>query len=167
MEKEKSPETTIDEEKIRELLKDYQKEIEAFGLDLVWPAVFEKHYHKKCRSINTRVVGGFSILSPCGDEETCSLTFCEKCQLFYLNCYHDQFIGNEDFTYEREITQEEAEVVKEAISKCENPHNKHCRCEHHKKLGEILYGDFMEFLKQEMPKSGFQWSDEEKTWVEI
>jgi hypothetical protein len=34
-------------------------------------------------------------------------------------------------------------------------------------LGEILYREFMEYAKKEMPKRGFKWSDKEGTWVEI
>lgn len=167
MKKEGLFETRISEEKIRELLIYYKEEIKALGLNMVWPAVFKKHYHGKCKTINTRVISGFSIFSPCGDEEVCSLMFCENCQSYHLNCYHDQFIGDGDFTYKQEVTKEEAEVVKEAILKCENPHDKHCRCKYHEKLGEILYRDFMEFAKQEMLKKDFKWSDEEKTWVKI
>lgn len=167
-EKEESTESAISDSEIKELLNCYREGIEFFGFDVIWPSIFEKHYHKKCGSINLQQIGdGFSILAPDGDEEVCSLVFCEKCQSYRLNCFHDQFMGDEDFTYEKELAPKEAEIAKEVILKCEKPDNKHCRCKYHEKMGDILYGGFLELLKQEMPKEGFKWSDKEKTWVEI
>ena len=155
------------EKELRDKIKGSIEELKRHGPEIITRAITCSFTHQKCNSLETQKFGDFSILSPCGDEEICCLLFCNKCQFYYLDCYHDQFIGDGDFTYQQEITPEEAEIVKEAILKCKNPHDKHCRCEHHQKLGEILYRDFMEFAKKEMPKRGFRWSDKEGTWVKI
>lgn len=156
------------EKQLRDKIKRSKEKLEKHGSEIITRAITRSLTHQKCNSLETLKFGSFSILAPCGDEEVCCLLFCNRCQVYYFDCYHDQFIGDGDFTFQQQITPEEAEMVKEAISKCENPHNKHCRCKYHEKLGDILlYRDFMEFAKQEMPKVGFKWSDEEKTWVKI
>ena len=137
---------------LQDKAKRYIKEIEEHGPEIMEEAIIYSFTHQVCNSLETQKLGGFSIFAPDGDEEVCSLLFCEKCQVYYLDCYHDQFMVNGDFIFQKHITPEEAEVVKEAVSKCENSFNKYCRCKHHEKLGQILYRDFMEFLKQEMIK---------------
>lgn len=152
---------------LRDKIKSSIEELKKYGSEIIAGAILSSFTHQNCNSLETQNFGSFSILAPCGDEEVCGLLFCDRCQVHYLDCYHDQFIGDDDFTFQKQIAPEEAETVKEAILKCENPHDKYCRCEYHEKLGEILYRDFMEFAKQEMQKSGFKWGDKEKTWVEI
>lgn len=144
------------EKELRDKIKRSIKELEEHGSEIIMRAITRSFTHQKCSFFETQKLGGFSILASDGDEEVCSLLFCERCQVYYLNCYHDQFIGDGDFIYQREITPEEAEIVKEAISGCEDSYNKHCRCKYHEKLGEILYRDFMEHAKKEMPKKGFK-----------
>lgn len=167
----KLPEEQEDlEKKIKDQAQKSLKEIEERGPEMIAEISTSLATHNKCNLTDTENSGGFSILAPDGDEDMCALLLCNECKVYYLDCYHDTFFPDNDrqnFGFQQELTSEQAAIVKEAIANCQNPHRKHCRCEHHDQLGNILYKDFMEVLKQEMPKKGFGWSEEKGTWVQI
>lgn len=138
------------------------EEIEKRGSELIAEKIVGSLTHQRCNYCDTQRFSGFSTQGPAGGEEICRLLFCNKCKVYYFDCYYDPFMGDDGFVYQQEITPEEAKAAKRAISKCKNPHNKYCSCKHHRRLRRILYKD----LFAQMPKGGFNVPKEKKTLEE-
>jgi hypothetical protein len=69
-----------------------------------------------------------------GDEYIYSYWYCEKCEVFTLETYHDRFLGEAIITVSEPISRHEGEQLLKLISNCPEPANKRCHCDTHKKL---------------------------------
>lgn len=118
-------------------------------------AMTESTYCDNCKSMGAKECGcNFSTLAPDGDDDMWALMLCDKCNSYYLDCYHDHFAGNDTFSFKRKVTAEEIEMVKKLVSNCKDPYNQHCRCKDHEKLARSLYKGFKEYQEKEMQKAG-------------
>ena len=74
-----------------------------------------------------------------GDEYIESYFYCDECDVYTLEIYHDRFLGEDDIRYQGPISKEKGEEIIKLIQQCEQPWDKKCRCEAHKKyFGDSL-----------------------------
>jgi hypothetical protein len=66
-----------------------------------------------------------------GDEYIESYYFCEDCQVYTLEVYHDRFAGEPSVSVQGPITKKRAEEKIAIIRRCPKPNSKRCRCEAH------------------------------------
>ena len=80
-------------------------------------------------NIDARVA--FICGSVMGDEYIESYFFCERCQMYTVEIYHDRFSGEDSVATRGPVEREEAEEQIAIIRRCPEPDNKRCRCEAH------------------------------------
>ncbi len=66
-----------------------------------------------------------------GDEYIESYYFCEQCELYTVEIYHDRFLGEDEISVKGPVPKREGDVKVELIRQCPEPWNKKCRCEAH------------------------------------
>lgn len=104
--------------------------------------------HEICHTSNNKMVGGFSVVAPDGDEEVCGLFYCKNCNSYFLDCYHDEFIGDGDFIFQKQISDSDAKFIRNLDKYCTDPNRKTCQCKCHKLFSEYMYGNFEKVLKR-------------------
>jgi len=79
---------------------------------------------------------GARVASICGgvmgDEYIETYYFCERCQVYTVEVYHDRFSGEDSISIRGPIAREEGEAKIEIIRRCPKPGSKRCRCEAHR-----------------------------------
>ena len=66
-----------------------------------------------------------------GDEYIESYYFCNQCQVYTMEIYHDRFLGDDEVSVRGPISKPEGDAKVELIRKCSEPWNKKCRCNSH------------------------------------
>jgi len=66
-----------------------------------------------------------------GDEYTESYYFCNRCEVYTVEIYHDRFLGEDEVSIRGPVSRSEGDVKVELIKQCSEPWNKKCRCEAH------------------------------------
>ena len=66
-----------------------------------------------------------------GDEYTESYYFCNRCEVYTVEIYHDRFLGEDEVSIRGPVSRSEGDVKVELIKQCSEPWNKKCRCEVH------------------------------------
>jgi hypothetical protein len=66
-----------------------------------------------------------------GDEYTDSYYFCDRCQVYTVEVYHDRFLGEDDVSIGGPVAKAEGDAKVELIKQCSEPWNKKCRCKAH------------------------------------
>jgi hypothetical protein len=81
----------------------------------------------------TKARAGISILVM-GDEYIYSYWFCEACDKYTVESYHDRFMGDDEVTLLPPVSKEVGDRCVELVRACREPFDKHCECASHKKL---------------------------------
>jgi len=68
-----------------------------------------------------------------GDEYIDSYFFCNRCQVYSVEVYHDRFLGEEEIFFRGPLSKAEGDVKVALIQECDEPWNKKCRCSAHQK----------------------------------
>jgi len=66
-----------------------------------------------------------------GVEYTESYFFCEGCDEYSVEVYHDRFLGEDDVLVRGPVSRSEGDARVELIGQCPEPWNKKCRCPAH------------------------------------
>jgi hypothetical protein len=66
-----------------------------------------------------------------GDECTDSYYFCNRCEVYTVEVYHDCFLGEDEVSIRGPLSRQEGEAMLELIRGCAEPWNKKCRCKVH------------------------------------
>jgi len=89
----------------------------------------------QCGRIFDREAGDRSIASISGgimgDEYIESYYFCNQCQVYTVEVYHDRFLGEEEISVRGPVPKTEGDALIELIKQCDEPWNKKCRCKAH------------------------------------
>ncbi len=67
-----------------------------------------------------------------GDETTDSYYFCNQCQVYTVEVYHDRFLGEDEVSVRGPLPKSEGDTIVELIRQCSEPWNKKCRCDAHR-----------------------------------
>ncbi len=67
-----------------------------------------------------------------GDEYTDTYYFCEVCQVYTVDVYHDRFAGEGEATIHGPLPKQEGDIKVKLIKQCSEPWEKKCRCSAHK-----------------------------------
>ncbi len=67
-----------------------------------------------------------------GDEYIESFYFCDLCQVYTVEIYHDRFLGDEEIFVKGPMSKQEGDEKVELIRQCSEPWDKKCRCEAHR-----------------------------------
>jgi hypothetical protein len=67
-----------------------------------------------------------------GDEYTESLYFCEQCQVYTVEVFRDQFLGEAGVFVRGPVPKPEGEAQVLLIRQCSTPWDKSCRCSFHR-----------------------------------
>ena len=68
-----------------------------------------------------------------GDEYIESYFFCEDCEVYTFEIYHDRFMGEDEVRIQGPISKLDGDEKIKLIKECQEPWNKKCRCDAHKK----------------------------------
>ena len=89
----------------------------------------------ECGRIFDREAGDRSVASISGgimgDEYIESYYFCNQCQVYTVEVYHDRFLGEEEISVRGPVPKTEGDALIELIKQCDEPWNKKCRCKAH------------------------------------
>lgn len=66
-----------------------------------------------------------------GDEYIYSYFFCEHCELYTVEGYHDRFMGESEAFLLPQVSREEGDRAVALIRACPAPNDKHCGCASH------------------------------------
>jgi hypothetical protein len=66
-----------------------------------------------------------------GDEYIESLYYCDRCECYTIEAYHDRFLGEETVTFEGPFDKAKGDALAAVIAACPEPWNKKCRCPSH------------------------------------
>lgn len=69
-----------------------------------------------------------------GDEYIYSYWFCEACQRYTIEWYHDRFLGEDDVGFLPAMPKEVGDRCVELVRACPTPWDKNCECESHRAL---------------------------------
>lgn len=69
-----------------------------------------------------------------GDEYIYSYFFCERCDVYTVEGYHDRFMGDDEAFMLPPISKDEGDRAVELIRACPDPLNKLCDCPSHAAL---------------------------------
>ena len=67
-----------------------------------------------------------------GDEYIYSYYYCDECEHYTVEAYHDRFMGEDDISFLPPIGRTEGDYAVELIEACATPMNKRCDCASHK-----------------------------------
>jgi len=67
-----------------------------------------------------------------GDEYIESYYFCNQCEVYTVEIYHDRFLGEDEVFVRGPVPKLEGDAKVELIKQCAEPWNKKCRCEVHR-----------------------------------
>ena len=67
-----------------------------------------------------------------GNERIDSFYYCEDCQLYTIETFWDEFMGDDSNSFRGPIPKEEGDKQVEFLNQCKDRGNKICRCEIHK-----------------------------------
>ena len=68
-----------------------------------------------------------------GDEYIDSYFFCNRCQVYSVEVYHDRFLGEEEIFLRGPLSKAEGDAKVALIQECAEPWDKKCRCSAHQK----------------------------------
>jgi hypothetical protein len=86
----------------------------------------QKEFDPKGKEFKASISG-----SVMGDEYIETYYFCEKCNVYTREIYHDRFLGEEEIFLQGPISREQGDADVALIKKCKEPWNKKCRCDAH------------------------------------
>ena len=66
-----------------------------------------------------------------GDEYTESFYFCDDCQVYTVEIYHDRFLGEGEVSVRGPVAKAEGDAKVRLIRACATPWDKKCRCQFH------------------------------------
>lgn len=66
-----------------------------------------------------------------GDEYIDSYYFCNQCEVYTVEVYHDRFLGEDEVFVRGPVPKPEGDAKVELIRQCSKPWNKKCRCNAH------------------------------------
>lgn len=69
-----------------------------------------------------------------GDEYIYSYFWCERCELYSVEGYHDRFMGDSEAFFLPPISREEGDRAVALIRACPDPRDKLCDCASHRAL---------------------------------
>lgn len=67
-----------------------------------------------------------------GDEDIDTYYFCDTCQVYTVEAYHDRFSGEESTNMRGPVSKQEGDEAIATIKKCSDPMEKKCRCAAHR-----------------------------------
>jgi hypothetical protein len=68
-----------------------------------------------------------------GDEYIETYFYCDSCNKYTLEIFHDRFLGEDDVSIRGPISKEEGDIQVKLMNECPEPWNKKCDCNAHKK----------------------------------
>ena len=74
-----------------------------------------------------------------GDEYIYSYFFCNRCDAYTVETYHDCFMGNDETYAEGPIPKAAGDKTVALIRTCPEPSNKRCACEAHRSLSNCRW----------------------------
>ena len=66
-----------------------------------------------------------------GDEYVESYYFCDRCEVYTVEIYHDRFLGEDEVSVRGPVPKSEGDIKVELIRQCPDPWDKKCRCKAH------------------------------------
>jgi hypothetical protein len=66
-----------------------------------------------------------------GDEYTESYYFCDLCQAYTVEIFHDHYLGEGDVLIKGPMTKAEGDAKVDLVGRCPTPWDKKCRCDAH------------------------------------
>jgi hypothetical protein len=67
-----------------------------------------------------------------GDEYIESHYFCDQCDVYTVEIYHDRFLGDGEASIRGPVPRPEGDAKVELIRRCSEPWDKKCRCNAHR-----------------------------------
>lgn len=74
----------------------------------------------------------FICVMAMGDEYIYSYWFCQRCEVYSSETYHDRFSGEDSIHTSRPIPKEDGDKLVALIKKCPDPTDKRCNCDTHR-----------------------------------
>jgi hypothetical protein len=88
----------------------------------------------KCKTAFKRNAKAAISILVMGDEYIYSYYYCDECEHYTVEAYHDRFMGEDEISFLPPIGRTEGDYAVELIEACATPMNKNCDCASHKAL---------------------------------